>query len=125
MSDQFREVTDLRMEKLLKAIELFRSYDPEIPAQVISVFLYIASHNNCSKVQIQDEEFGLNMASASASRNTDWLSHKHRLNKKGLNLIIKYKDPTDARKVILQLSKSFRCHFLLNILHLVHLIDFL
>ena len=38
--------------------------------------------------------------------NTDWLSHKHRLNKKGLNLIIKYKDPTDARKVILQLSNE-------------------
>ena len=106
MIDQFREVTDLRMEKLLKAIELFRSFDPEIPAQVISVFLYIASHNNCSKVQIQDEEFGLNMPSASASRNTDWLSYKHRLNKKGLNLIIKYKDPTDARKVILQLSSE-------------------
>ena len=108
MSDQFREVTDLKMEKLLKAVEFFRSYDSEIPAQVISVFLYIATHNNCSKVQIQDEEYGLNMpsASASASRNTDWLSHKHRLNKKGLNLIIKYKDPTDARKVILQLSNE-------------------
>ena len=106
MNDQFREVTDLKMEKLLKAVELFRSYDSEIPAQVISVFLYIATHNNCSKVQIQDEEYGLNMPSASASRNTDWLSHKHRLNKKGLNLIIKYKDPTDARKVILQLSNE-------------------
>ena len=32
---------------------LFRSYDPEIPAQVISVFLYIASHDDVSKVQIQ------------------------------------------------------------------------
>ena len=60
------------MEKLLKAMELFRSYDPEIPAQVISVFLYIASHDDVSKVQIQDKEVGLNMPSASASRNTDW-----------------------------------------------------
>ena len=41
MSDQFREVTDLKMEKLLKAVEFFRSYDSEIPAQVISVYIYI------------------------------------------------------------------------------------
>jgi len=100
----FRKTTDLEMEKLLKAMELFRSYDPEIPAQVISVFLYIASHDDVSKVQIQDKEVGLNMPSASASRNTDWLSHKHRLGKSGLNWVIKYRDPTDMRKQIMKLS---------------------
>ena len=102
--EPFRKTTDLEMEKLLKAMELFRSYDPEIPAQVISVFLYIASHDDVSKVQIQDKEVGLNMPSASASRNTDWLSHKHRLGKDGLNWIIKYRDPTDQRKQIMKLS---------------------
>jgi len=102
--EPFRETTDLEMEKLLKAMELFRSYDPEIPAQVISVFLYIASHDDVSKVQIQDKEVGLNMPSASASRNTDWLSHKHRLGKSGLNWVIKYRDPTDMRKQIMKLS---------------------
>ena len=102
--EPFRKTTDLEMEKLLKAMELFRSYDPEIPAQVISVFLYIASHDDCSKVQIQDKEVGLNMPSASASRNTDWLSHKHRLGKSGLNWIIKYRDPTDLRKQVMKLS---------------------
>ena len=94
------------MEKLLKAMELFRSYDPEIPAQVISVFLYIASHNDCSKVQLQDKTEGLNMPSASASRNTDWLSHKHRLGKRGLNWIVKYRDRTDRRKQIMKLSSQ-------------------
>ena len=102
--ESFRKTTDLEMEKLLKAMELFRSYDPEIPAQVISVFLYIASHDDVSKVQIQDKEVGLNMPSASASRNTDWLSHKHRLGKSGLNWVIKYRDPTDMRKQIMKLS---------------------
>lgn len=102
--EPFRETTDLDMEKLLKAIELFRSYDPEIPAQVMSVFLYIASHDDCSKVQIQDKQVGLNMPSASASRNTDWLSHKHRLGKRGLNWVVKYRDPTDMRKQIMKLS---------------------
>ena len=92
------------MAKLLRAMELFRSYDTEIPAQVLSVFLYIASHDDCSKVQLQDEQEGLNMPSASASRNTDWLSHKHRLGKSGLNWVIKYRDPTDLRKQIMKLS---------------------
>ena len=102
--EPFRKTTDPEMEKLLKAMELFRSYDPEIPAQVISVFLYIASHDDVSKVQIQDKYEGLNMPSASASRNTDWLSHKHRLGKQGLNWVIKYRDPTDLRKQIMKLS---------------------
>tara|TARA_B100000287_G_scaffold409556_1_gene437030 strand:+ start:104 stop:466 length:363 start_codon:yes stop_codon:yes gene_type:complete len=104
MSDPFRQITDAQSARLLKAMELFRSYDPEIPAQVISVFLYIASHDDCSKVQLQDKYEGLNMPSASASRNTDWLASKHRLGKKGLNWIIKYRDPTDQRKQLMKLS---------------------
>ena len=102
--EPFRKTTDLEMAKLLRAMELFRSYDTEIPAQVLSVFLYIASHDDCSKVQLQDEQEGLNMPSASASRNTDWLAHKHRLGKDGLNWIIKYRDPTDKRKQLMRLA---------------------
>ena len=66
--EPFRKTTDQDMEKLLKAVELFRAYDPEMPAQVMSVFLYIASHDDCSKVQLQDQLEGLNMPSASASQ---------------------------------------------------------
>lgn len=106
--EPFRKTTDQDMAKLLKAVELFRAYDPEIPAQVMSVFLYIASHDDCSKVQLQDQLEGLNMPSASASRNTDWLSHKHRLGKKGLNLVIKYRDKTDLRKQVMKLSTQGR-----------------
>ena len=87
-------------------MELFRSHDPEMPAQVISVFLYIASHDDCSKVQLQDKDAGLNMLSSSASRNTDWLAHKHRLGKDGLNWIIKYRDPTDQRKQLMRLASK-------------------
>ena len=104
--EPFRKTTDLDMAKLLRAMELFRSYDTEIPAQVLSVFLYIASHDDCSKVQLQDEQEGLNMPSASASRNTDWLAHKHRLGKRGLNLIEKYRDPHDKRRQIMKLSNE-------------------
>ena len=117
--EPFRTTTDLEMEKLLKAMELFRSHDPEMPAQVISVFLYIASHDDCSKVQLQDKDVGLNMPSASASRNTDWLAHKHRLGKQGLNLIVKYRDETDRRKQIMKLSAQglFLIEQLRNILY--------
>lgn len=106
MDDIFRVTTDHQMEKVLKVIELFRDIDSEIPAQVISVFLYIASHNDCAKTQLQDEDVGIGMPSASASRNTDWLAHKHRLGKRGLNLIEKYRDPNDKRRQIMKLSNE-------------------
>ena len=93
------------MAKLAQAIELFRSLDKEIPAQVNACFLYVASHNDCNKV---DMEKALKFSSASGSRNTDWLSEFHRLNKAGLGLLIKYRDRTNRRRQVLQLSAKGR-----------------
>ncbi len=93
------------MQKLAQAVELFRTHDKQIPAQVIATFLYVASHDDCLKV---DLEKALAFSSASGSRNTDWLSEFHRLNKAGLGLIIKYRDPTNRRKQILKLSPKGR-----------------
>ena len=93
------------MAKLAQAIEHFRTLDKEIPAQVIATFLYVASHDDCSKV---DLEKALAFSSASGSRNTDWLSEFHRLNKAGLGLLIKYRDPTNRRKQILKLRPTGR-----------------
>ena len=103
--DPSRELTDIDMAKLAQAIEHFRTLDKEIPAQVIATFLYVASHDDCSKV---DLEKALAFSNASGSRNTDWLSAFHRLNKPGLGLIIKYRDPTNRRKQVLQLSPKGR-----------------
>ena len=104
-SDPWRQLTDLKMSKLLTVIEIIRGHDSEIPAQTIAVFLYIASHDDGSKKQLSDPEVGLNMSSASVSRNCDWLSGRHRLpNKKGLGWITKYRDPTDQRKQIYKLN---------------------
>ena len=103
--DPSRAITDIDMSKLAQAIEHFRTLDKEIPAQVIATFLYVASHDDCNKV---DLEKGLNFSTASGSRNTDWLSAYHRLNKPGLGLIIKYRDPNDRRKQVLQLSPKGR-----------------
>lgn len=104
-SDPSRGVTDFQMQKLAQAVELFRTHDKQIPAQVIATFLYVASHDDCLKV---DLEKALAFSSASGSRNTDWLSEFHRLNKAGLGLIIKYRDPTNRRKQILKLSPKGR-----------------
>ena len=93
------------MAKLAQAIEHLRTFDKEIPAQVIATFLYVASHDDCSKV---DLEKALAFSNASGSRNTDWLSAFHRLNKPGLGLIIKYRDPSNRRRQILKLSPKGR-----------------
>jgi len=98
-------LTDPQMEKLLKVMELFRILDREIPAQVLSTFLYVASHDNCHKQAVEQE---LEFSSASGSRNTDWLSKLHRLNKPGLDLIIKEVDPSNRRRQTLKLSPKGR-----------------
>ena len=101
--------TDTEMERLWQVVELVRALDQdvakshELPIQALSCLAYIASHNNCNK---QDMEVELGMSRASGSRNTDWLSRTHRLNKSGLNLIKKEIDPTDKRKTILSLTRQ-------------------
>ena len=107
MTDQdlSREITDIDMAKLAEAIEHFRILDKEMPSQVIACFLYVASHNDCNKI---DMEKALKFSSASGSRNSDWLSEFHRLNKAGLGLLIKYRDRTNRRRQVLQLSAKGR-----------------
>jgi len=101
-------VTDYQIAKLAQAIEFFRNSDKaahEIPSQVIATFLYVASHDDCNKI---DMEKSLKMSSASGSRNTDWLSDEHRLGKPGLGLLVKYRDRTNRRKQVLQLTAKGR-----------------
>ena len=93
------------MAKLAQAIEHFRTLDKEIPAQVIATFLYVASHDDCLK---GDLEKALTFSTASGSRNTDWLSEFHRLNKAGLGLIVKSRDQTNRRRQVLKLSPKGR-----------------
>ena len=95
--DVSREVTHFEIEKLAKAIECFRNnsgeYTREIPVQVIATFLYVASHDDCNKI---DMERALCLSSASGSRNTDWLSDQHRLGKPGLRMV--YRKPGETSK---------------------------
>ena len=46
--------------------EKFRELDREVPGQVVAMYLYIASHNPCHKMAIEED---LEFTTASASRN--------------------------------------------------------
>ena len=96
-----RQQTSRRTAQILSAFELMRLMDREIPGQLVSAFLYIASHNPCHK-QAMEEDLGFR--AASGSRTTDWLSDYHRLGKPGLGLIKKTVDPSNRRRVILALA---------------------
>jgi DNA-binding MarR family transcriptional regulator len=93
---------DDEMWKLFQVHELFREKDVEVPAQLVSVFCYIASHNPC---HLQAIEAGTGLSPNSTSRNTDWLSSHHRLGKPGMGLIVKKLDPTNHRRRFVELTE--------------------
>ena len=90
------------MEKIQRAFDLIRVFDREMPGQVVSVFLYIASHDGCNKQALEQE---LGLTTASSSRNTDLLS-KGRVGRvtSGLGLITKEDDPSNGRRQVLKLT---------------------
>ena len=96
-----RQQTSAQTAKLLHAFELLRTLDREIPGQLVSAFLYIASHNPCHKQSMEED---LGFKTSSASRTTDWLSDYHRLGKPGLGLVEKYKDSSNWRRCLLRLT---------------------
>ena len=98
------QCTDGRLEKVFEAFDLLRLFEREIPGQLVSCFLYIASHDGCHK---QAMEAALGYSNAAGSRNTDYLAEIHRYkNKPGLKLISKERDPSNLRRYQLVLTKS-------------------
>ncbi len=103
MSDPLRtQCTDARIEKIYNAFELMRLLDREVPGQVVSCFLYVASHDGCHASAMAD---ALNLSAASSSRNTDVLSTgRPQTEADALNLITKEVDPFNRRHRILTLT---------------------
>ena len=95
--------TNDNMARLLLVIERLRVLDREVPAQVVSCFLYVASHNPCHKQALEED---LELTTASGSRNTEWLTTKNRLRKPGLGLINKEYDPSNKRRLLLSLTEK-------------------
>lgn len=96
-----RQLTDPSLAQFMNAFELLRQMDREIPGQLVSTFLYIASHSPCHKQAIEED---LNLKSAAGSRLTDRLSDHHRHGKSGLGLVRKYQDPSNHRRVLVELT---------------------
>jgi DNA-binding MarR family transcriptional regulator len=93
---------DPEARRLFDSLELLRLLDKEMPAQLLSTFLFIAAHEPVETLVLGK---AIGMATSSVSRNTDWLSANHRLpNKVGLGLIIKEDHPTNWRTRICRLS---------------------
>ena len=95
------------MSRLLKVVEALRVLDVEMPAQVMSCFLFVASRDNgCTSAELQVD---LGLTAASMSRCTDWLTGQHRSNpSRGLNLITKEVYQVNKRLRFLQLTQQGR-----------------
>ena len=96
--------TDARLEKVHLAFNELLLQQREIPGQLVSTFLYIASHDGCHKQALEQE---LDMTTASSSRNTDWLSDgRMGIKHPGLGLITKEQDGRRQRLRLTSKGKS-------------------
>ena len=96
--------TDDAFLSLLTAWEVLRLQHREVPAQAVTVLLYVASHNPCHKQAIEEDQ---GLTTASCSRMIDFLTDgKQRPGKQspGLGLVNKYTDPSNRRRHMLKLT---------------------
>ena len=96
--------TDDKLHRLLTAWEILRTQHREIPAQAVTVLLYVASHNPCHKQAIEEDQ---SLTTASCSRMIDVLCDGHGrkgVQTKGLGLITKTTDPSNKRRHLLSLT---------------------
>ena len=101
-----RTETDPELSCLLTAWETIRLQHKEVPAQAITVFLYVASHNPCHKQAIE-EDHGL--TTASCSRMIDFLCDgpgRKGVTTPGIGLVHKYTDPGNARRQKVRLTSK-------------------
>ena len=91
-------------------VELLRSTgEREFPAQLMSIFFWIAAHDGCRQ---EDLAPACNMSTSSVSRCVTWLGPKHRIEtRSGLKLVKRERDPDNHRAWRLYLTpkgKIFR-----------------
>lgn len=99
-----RGETDSKLNLLLASWEMLRLQHREIPAQAVTVLLYVASHNPCHKQAIEEDQ---GLTTASCSRMIDFLTNgKQRPGKlsPGIGVIEKYTDPSNRRRHLLKLT---------------------
>lgn len=98
-----RSLTDDRLNDLLTAWETLRLTHREVPAQAVTVLLYVASHNPCHKQAIEED---CSLTTASTSRMIAFLTGAGRPGVKPseMRLIDKYVDPGNVRRHMLKLT---------------------
>lgn len=99
-----RSQTDDQLSLLLTAWETLRISHREIPAQAVTVLLYVASHNPCHKQAIEEDQ---NLTTASCSRMLGFIHDgpsRKGVKTPGLGLVIKYSDPSNKRRQLVKLS---------------------
>lgn len=109
MADGSRgSVNESPVERLAKAIDLFRAMDNTIPSQVVSVFLEVAANSEGIETRRLPRRVGLTQASVSRAllylADTDWKDKS----KPGLRLIVRRTSARDARQRIVQLTPKGR-----------------
>ena len=84
-------------------VELLRSTgEKEFPAQLMSIFFWIAAHNGCKQEDLIKE---CNISKSSVSRCVTWLGPRHRLeHRSGLKLVRRERDPDNWRGYRLYLT---------------------
>jgi DNA-binding MarR family transcriptional regulator len=77
-------------------VELLRSTgEREFPAQLMAIFLWIASHNGCRQYDLVD---ACSISIGAVSRNVTWLGPRHRLeHRSGLKLVRRERDPENYK----------------------------
>lgn len=93
------------LDPLVRAIEAFRTLDPDLPIQYALSFLTIARNEGMS---IRDLSERLGIAQSSASRNVAALSKWHSFGKAGHDLVHAEEDPRERRRKILSLTPRGR-----------------
>ena len=84
-------------------VELLRSTgETEFPAQLMSIFFWIAAHDGCKQHDLIE---ACNISSSSVSRCVLWLGPRHRLqHRSGLRLVRQERDPEDYKAYRLYLT---------------------
>jgi|TARA_X000001382_G_scaffold119685_1_gene100681 DNA-binding MarR family transcriptional regulator len=91
---------------LLRFIEEFRKYQPNIESTAISVFLVVALHDNGKEgIPMQFIADKLNIAQSSVSRNVTKFLRMERNKDTRMGFLESYEDPHERRRKLVRLSK--------------------
>lgn len=85
------------LSRIARIVSLFRTLDPEIPAQQIATLLAVAARHP-QGASMDDLMADVGQAQSSASRNVAALGAMTRQGRRGLELVYQREDPMDARK---------------------------